>query len=64
VALFNCTAKDWREANPKYAKQEMNIRDIASINELAVLSTNNIKQERFYENIEKIELQNLLGQVL
>jgi len=38
VALFNCTAKDWREANPKYAEQGMNIRDIASINELAVLS--------------------------
>jgi len=38
VSLFNCTAKDWREANPKYAEQGMNIRDIASINELAVLS--------------------------
>ncbi len=38
VALFNCTAKDWREANPRYAEQGMNIRDIASINELAVLS--------------------------
>ncbi len=38
VALFNCTAKDWREANPKYAEQGMNIRDITSINELAVLS--------------------------
>ena len=38
VALFNCTAKDWRGANKKYAAQGMNIRDIASINELAVLS--------------------------
>lgn len=38
VALFKCTAKDWREANPELAKQAMNIRDIASINELAVLS--------------------------
>ncbi len=38
VALFNCTAKDWREANPKLAKKGMNIRDIASINELAILS--------------------------
>ncbi len=38
VVLFNCTAKDWRDANPKYAKQGLNIRDIASINELAVLS--------------------------
>ena len=38
VALFNCTAKDWRDANPEYAEKGMNIRDIASINELAVLS--------------------------
>ncbi len=38
VALFNCTAKDWREANTEYSNKGMNIRDIASINELAVLS--------------------------
>ncbi len=38
VALFNCTAKDWREANPDLAKKSLNIRDIASINELAILS--------------------------
>ncbi len=38
VALFNCTAKDWREANPDLVKKSMNIRDIASINELAILS--------------------------
>ena len=38
ITLFGCTAKDWRDANPKYAEKGMNIRDIASINELAVLS--------------------------
>ena len=38
LALFQCTAKQWREANPKLAMQGMNIRDIASINELAILS--------------------------
>ena len=38
LALFQCTAKQWREANPKLALQVMNIRDVASINELAVLS--------------------------
>jgi hypothetical protein len=38
VALFNCTAKDWRDANPNLAIKLMNIRDIASINELAILS--------------------------
>ena len=36
--LFNCTAKDWREANPELAAQGLNIRDFASINELVVLS--------------------------
>jgi hypothetical protein len=38
VALFNCTAKTWRDANPKHAERNLNIRDFASINELAVLS--------------------------
>jgi len=38
VVLFSCTAKDWRDANPELAKKSMNIRDIASINELAILS--------------------------
>jgi len=38
VALFSCTAKMWRDANPEHAEQNLNIRDFASINELAVLS--------------------------
>ncbi|MPL86684.1 hypothetical protein SDC9_32668 [bioreactor metagenome] len=37
VALFGCTAKQWRDANPELAKTT-NIRDYASISELAVLS--------------------------
>lgn len=37
VALFGCTAKTWREANPTLAKNS-NIRDYASIAELTVLS--------------------------
>lgn len=37
VALFNCTAKAWRDANPELAKNS-NIRDYASIPELTVLS--------------------------
>ena len=37
VALFGCTAKEWRDANPELAKQS-NIRDFASIAELTVLS--------------------------
>jgi hypothetical protein len=37
VALFRCTAKQWRDANPDLAKTQ-NIRDLATINELTVLS--------------------------
>ena len=58
VALFGCTAKQWRDANPIRSKKGENIRDIASINELAVLSNleslnatmirlNESKQKRF-----------------
>ena len=38
VALFGCTAKQWREANPSLVLQGYNLRDIASINELAIIS--------------------------
>ena len=37
VALFNTTAKRWRELNPNLAKNS-NVRDYATINELTVLS--------------------------
>jgi len=63
VALFDCTAKAWRDANPELAKNS-NIRDYASISELTVLSnleTHNAelikdgmnKAERF-DNLRKI----------
>ena len=38
VALFGCTAKQWRDANPQRHLKGENIRDTASINELAVLA--------------------------
>ena len=38
IVLFGCTAKQWREANPKRVLKGENIRDIASINELAILT--------------------------
>ena len=38
MIMFGCTAKDWEDANPDLAKQNMNIRDTASINQLVVLS--------------------------
>ncbi len=37
VALFGCTAKEWRISNPELTKSS-NIRDYASVNELTVLS--------------------------
>lgn len=64
VVLFNCTAKDWREANIEYAKKGMNIRDIASINELAVLSNleslnaelikDEISKEKRFDKLSKV----------
>lgn len=38
IALFGCTAKQWREVNPGRVLNGENIRDMASINELAILS--------------------------
>jgi hypothetical protein len=37
LVLWFCTAKQWRNANPEYAKKNLNIRNTASINELVVL---------------------------
>ncbi len=55
VALFNCTAKDWRNANPDLVNKLMNIRDIASINELAILSNlETLNAQMIKEKINKI----------
>jgi len=56
VAMYKCTAKDWRDANPKHAKKGMNIRDFSSINELVVLSNlENLNAVMIAKNIEKPE---------
>jgi len=55
VALFKCTAKDWREANPDKAKKGLNIRDFASINELVVLAN--------LENLNSILIRNQIDKV-
>jgi len=36
--MFECTAQQWKDANPDKAAQGENIRDSASINELTILS--------------------------
>lgn len=38
IALFGTTARQWRDANPQKVLNGENIRDMASINELAILS--------------------------
>ena len=54
VALFGCSAKQWRDANPEYADKGLNIRDFASINELAVLSNlETINAELIKNKVEK-----------
>lgn len=54
VALYGCTAKDWRKANPNHSKKKLNIRDFSSINELVVLSNlENINALMIGNNIEK-----------
>ncbi len=39
MAIFGYTSKDWKKLNPKAVLNNENMRDIASINELNVLST-------------------------
>ena len=68
LAMFGCTAKQWKVANPERALKGENIRDIASINELAILSNieslnaslikhNIAKEERFKILVETIKEQ-------
>ncbi len=54
VALFGCTAKQWKEANPEHALNGKNMRDFASINELAVLSNlESLNSELIKSGVEK-----------
>ena len=69
VAMYECTAKAWREVNPEHDKKGLNIIDFSSINELVVLSNlenlnammiseNIVKQER-YKQLRKIAVSQL-----
>ena len=63
VALFGCTAKEWRDANPVLAAKQ-NIRDFASIAQLTVLSnleTHNA--EMIKPGIDKAERSDRLKQI-
>ena len=64
VALFKCTAKQWREANPKLTLEGKNLRDIASINELAILSNlESANADMIREGISKQERFNKLYKI-
>ena len=53
VALFGCSAKQWREANRDHVSTGKNIRDFASINELAILANlETINSELIKKGIE------------
>ncbi|WP_018674879.1 KilA-N domain-containing protein [Riemerella columbina] len=54
MALFGCTAKQWKEVNPQLTLEGKNMRDFASINELAVLSNlESLNSELIKANIDK-----------
>ncbi|MDR0874377.1 MAG: KilA-N domain-containing protein [Prevotellaceae bacterium] len=56
LALWECTAKYWREVNPDFAKKGMNIRDTASINELVVLANlESFNAELLKRNVSKVD---------
>ncbi len=38
VALFGCTAKQWRDSNPDLANKGLNIRDLADAHQLLIMS--------------------------
>ena len=64
VALFGCSAKQWRDANPEHYFNNLNIRDFASINELAVLSNlESLNAEMINKKIEKQQRFNNLLQI-
>jgi len=50
VALFGCTAKQWRESNPQLALESKNMRDMASINQLTVLSNLEVINSELIKN--------------
>jgi len=64
VAVFGITAKEWKIANPKAVLQKENLRDTASINELAVLSNlESFNSEMIKSKIAKDVRFNKLKQV-
>lgn len=65
IVLFGCTAKEWQEANPKRHSRGENIRDMASINELVILSNvESLNSMLIKKGVEKKERFKLLSEVV
>lgn len=65
IALFGCTAKQWKEANPSRALKGENIRDMASINELTILSNiESLNSTLIANNISKPNRLRILSQTV
>ncbi len=63
LALFGCTAKDWEANNPDYAGK-LNMRDMASINQLVVLSNiESANAEMLKQGVERSQRFNLLSKM-
>lgn len=64
IALWGCTARQLRDANPAYAEKNMNLRDMASINELVVLSNmESFNAELIKRNVAKEKRYSYLRQM-
>nr|WP_310589145.1 KilA-N domain-containing protein [Dyadobacter chenhuakuii] len=69
VALFGITSKEWKQKNVQLASKGLNIRDIADLHQLTVLSnlesynailnSNNIPEETRFEELRKTALTQL-----
>ena len=67
--MFGCTAKQWRESNPQLALEGKNMRDLASINQLTVLSNleainselikNKLSKTQRFQYLHRMALQQL-----
>ncbi len=65
IALFKCTAKQWKQANPTRALKGENVRDMASINELAILSNiESLSSTLISNNISKANRLRILSQTV
>lgn len=64
VALFGCTAKQWRDSNPKYTLDGKNLRDLASINELVIMSNlESANADMIRDGLNKLERFDKLSKI-